>query len=135
MLRVILFILLSTVYAEQNAVVPLMSRVRDVHYTSKPYLLPCNVCTRAVNEQMNSPSVTASDFEKKAPKACEHAASDKWERHVCVSILTENARRFVKAQRRSESAHRSCFDTYDTECTPYDVTIHCDDIKGRCRAY
>ena len=131
MLRIILLVLsIHTVHA----VSPMMSNVRDVHYTSKPYLLPCTVCTSAVLEEMKSPSVTASDFEEKAPKACEHATSDKWERHVCVSILTENARRFVKAQRRGDPVHSSCFDTYDTDCTASNVIIRCDDIKGRCRA-
>ena len=130
MLRVIICCLLLNAV---HAVVPLMSNVRDVHYVSKPYLLPCKVCTDAVLEEMKSPSVTAHDFEEKAPKACEHATLDKWERHVCVSILTENSRRFVSAQRRAESVHSSCFDTYDTDCSP-NVIIRCDDIKGRCRA-
>jgi hypothetical protein len=127
MLR-ILFLLF--VIHNVDAVIPMMSLTR------RPYTLPCNVCTNALLNEMESPSQFPSQFVKKAPAACDEATRVSQERYVCVTLLKKNARVFVKDQRRGEAVHNSCANTLATDCVLAEnrFTILCDKKRknGQC---
>ncbi len=94
------------------------------------YLLPCNVCTDALLNAMESPSVFALDFEKKVPIACERATNHKKEQDACVSLLTRYSRAFVRDQNNGRPVHQSCVATYATDCVKNNVVL-CDKRKKR----
>ena len=130
MLR-ILCLLLGVHYVHYvHAVIPMMSLTR------RPYTLPCNVCTNALLNEMESPSQFPSQFVKKAPAACDEATRISQERYVCVTLLKKNARAFVKDQRRGEAVHHSCANTLATDCVLAEnrFTILCDKKRknGQC---
>lgn len=128
MIRSLLFLLLAVNYT--SAVIPVMSLTR------RPYTLPCNVCTNALLNEMESPSQFPSQFQKKAPAACDDATKNPKERDACVSLLKKNARVFVKDQRRGEAVRDSCANTLATDCvlTENRFTILCDKKRknGQC---
>ena len=95
------------------------------------YLLPCNVCTDALLNAMESPSRYALEFERKVPLACEDATRDKKERDACVSLLTKYSRTFVKGQINGDPVRQSCIDTYATNCSKNNVVVLCDKRKKR----
>jgi hypothetical protein len=128
MLRSLLFLLF--VVHNVDAVIPVMSLTR------RPYTLPCNICTNALLNEMESPSQFPSQFAKKAPAACDEATKNTYERYVCVTLLKKNARAFVRAQRRGEAVRDSCANTRVTNCVLEEnrFTILCDKKRknGQC---
>ena len=111
----ILFLLVSV-----SAVIPMMSLTRT------QYLLPCNVCTKALLYEMESPSVTADDFIKKASNACHRSTLLHREQEACIFLLRKHARTFVQDQRRTQSVYSTCAQTTETDCK-----IRCDKRKKR----
>ena len=95
------------------------------------YLLPCNVCTHALLNAMESPSRYALEFEKKVPIACERATNNKKEQDACVSLLTKYSRAFVKGQINGDPVQQSCVDTYATTCIKNNVVVLCDNRKKK----
>jgi len=99
-----------------HAVVPMMSMVQRIHYARTQYLLPCKVCVNALLEEMKSPSANTNVFIKKAPHSCERASNHKFIQQACVSVLRNNAFPLLANQRRGFSVHRSCVNTFATDC-------------------
>jgi len=95
------------------------------------YLLPCNVCTDALLNSMESPSSYAFEFEKKVPLACITATHDKKEQDACMSLLTKYSRSFVRDQNMGRPVHQSCVATYATNCTKNRAVVLCDKKKKR----
>lgn len=95
------------------------------------YLLPCNVCTDALLNSMESPSNYAFEFEKKVPLACITATHDKKEQDACMSLLTKYSRAFVRDQIMGRPVHQSCIATYATNCAKNNVVVLCDKKKKR----
>lgn len=119
-----------------HAVIPMMSMVHRSHYSRAQYLLPCNVCTRALLEEMKSPSDNTDIFIKKAPISCDHATNDKYIQQACVAVLTKNAYPLLSNQRRGYSIHSSCVNTFATDCkesqTKFAVLCDKRKKKGYC---
>ena len=95
------------------------------------YLLPCNVCTDALLNSMESPSSYAFEFEKKVPLACITATQDKKEQDACMSLLTKYSRTFVRDQNIGRPVQESCIATYATNCPKNKVVVLCDKRKKR----
>jgi len=95
------------------------------------YLLPCNVCTNALLNSMESPSSYAFEFEKKVPLACATATQHKHEQDACVSLLTKYSRTFVRDQNIGRPVQESCVATYATNCAKNNVVVLCDKRKKR----
>jgi hypothetical protein len=95
------------------------------------YLLPCNVCTDALLNSMESPSSYAFEFEKKVPLACATATHHKHEQDACVSLLTKYSRTFVRDQNIGRPVQQSCFATYATNCAKNNAVVLCDKRKKR----
>jgi hypothetical protein len=95
------------------------------------YLLPCNVCTNALLNSMESPSSFAFEFEKKVPLACATATHHKNEQDACVSLLTKYSRTFVRDQNMGRPVQESCVATYATNCPKNNAVVLCDKRKKR----
>lgn len=131
-------LIVFSLVASSLALIHLRGMARRAIQTPAPYLLartqyllPCNVCTNALLNSMESPSSYAYEFEKKVPLACVAATHHKQEQDACVSLLTKYSRTFVRDQNIGRPVHQSCVATYATNCAKNNVVILCDKRKKR----
>lgn len=131
MLR-ILSLLLALCYVSNvicvGAVSPMMSRA---NYSRIQYMVPCNICHRAILYEMKQPSSSILEFEKKAPQACRQTTPDVFKQQACVSLLIRHSRSFLLDQRKGLSVHSSCVESKGTDCADAHFTILCDPHKRK----
>lgn len=118
------------------AVVPMISIVRSVKYSSAVSKLDCDVCKEALYLTWGQSPSSAEEFAKQSIQSC-HVAS----RHngkmesICKTVLYAHANTLFKGH-----IHRGKFDclmTGETTCEEVNKwSVYCDQQKrrGRCHA-
>lgn len=115
------------------AVVPAVSGAGRVYYSRTQYLLPCDICMKALRLGLRHPSSTPEEFIMHAESDCLDVTSDRYIQQACITVLGKNAEMLWKDQHRTESVHHSCSRTDATSCkeSKASYAVHCDKRKKR----
>jgi hypothetical protein len=85
-------------------------------------MLQCQVCTQALQLEMNKPSDNAADFILLSVKSCKGATQDDQQQLLCIKTMVKNAEQLFKDQKNALSPTQSCMNLGLTCMMPIPTT-------------
>lgn len=115
------------------AVVPAVSGAGRVYYSRTQYLLPCDICIKAMRLGLNHASPTPEAFVMHAESDCLDVTHDRYIQQACITVLVRNADMLWKSQQNRENVYAACSRTAATTCKASNpnYAVHCDKRKKR----
>lgn len=90
--------------------------------TFQQVMLQCQVCTQALQLEMNKPSDNAADFILLSAKSCKGATQDDQQQVLCIKTMVKNAEQLFKDQKNAVSPTQSCMNLGLTCMMPVPTT-------------